>query len=169
MPGFVFIRTVNWLSGYKPHNITVFVLLCCASGYILNSLILSILLEYCSKYIATALYLCICFMLGVLIGKLRTVDRINKLFGKVFYKTLNNFFEDALDFKQGSNIIAHMNNGKQIYGQVKFLDDTKKPKWIYLEQGVVSYKSELIKNTHTNDTVKGIIVPVQEIEYIEVT
>lgn len=111
----------------------------------------------------------ICLILGLLVGKCRTSKFINNVFGFLFSKTLNNFYEDVLDFKKGSNVIVHMNNGKQIYGQVQFLDDTENPKWIYLKSGIVYIGEELIDNVCTDDAVIGIIVPIQDIEYIEVT
>ena len=169
MPGFIFIKTIDWLNKQNSHNTTILILLSCACGYTLNSLILPILFDYCSEYIAIILCLCICFTLGLLVGKLRTVKFINKLVGVVFSKTLNNFYEDVLDFKKGSNIIAYMNNGKQIYGQVQFLDNTNNPRLIYLQNGIVYKEQEKIKNVCTDDEVKGIIISVQDIEYIEVT
>lgn len=169
MPGFIFIKTIDWLNKQKSHNTTVLILLSCAWGYILNSLIFPVLTHYCSKQISIILCFVICLILGLLVGKCRTSKFINNVFGFLFSKTLNNFYEDVLDFKKGSNIIAHMNNGKQIYGQVQFLDDTENPKWIYLKSGIVYIGEEPIDNVCTDDAVIGIIVPTQDIEYIEVT
>lgn len=89
--------------------------------------------------------------------------------GILFSKTLNTFYEDVFDFKKGANAIVHLKSNLELYGQVKFLDNTDKPEWIYLQNGIAYRDKCKYHNICTDDEVKGIAVPMKDVEYIEIT